>query len=228
MVVVKAQMNEFRQLVALVAALALAAACGSDEAADCPDAGADAGTDLDTDTDTDADTDSGSDSETDSETLPDPYEPDPDAVVTLEGGDIHDCLPGLLEGGGAGVYAGWFDIEQAAYVVWMDDWSDPSMILRIKTAATNGGLTEPGSYTIAVTDVFEDICAVCIMVETADAELWAQAGGEVTYTSLAVDMAGIGQPVEGTFSGTLSGGDCTGTVDISFSGVARDATFGPL
>jgi hypothetical protein len=159
----------------------------------------------------------------------DPYGPDPDAVLALDGGDIEGCLPELLSGGVAGAYAGFAGTSDGAYLIWKNAWSGSSLNLRIETWDAFGGITAPGTYEVTAADESYDTCGVCVFSETAeDGEFWLMRGSTITFTSLATGEGGVGKPLAGTLSGTMSNGFCTGTVEVSFHAVAKDVSYGPL
>ena len=221
-------MRSGRQLWWLLPTVALSwggGGCAGDGGESCPEPTDDGGADTGGDSDTDGD----SDGDVDWDTESDPYDPDPAAAAELTGGDFTDCVAGFLdEGGDAGAYAGYFETGSGAYFVWMDDWDGPSIRLRVESWPAWGGLSGPGSYTVTPFDQDYDTCAICVFVETAAGDYWLEPDGEVVFSELTVGMDGIGEPLAGTVSGTLSDGDCAGLVEFEFSGTARDLTFGPL
>ena len=134
-----------------------------------------------------------------------------------------------LVGGGSGAYAGFAGSSDGAYFAWKDAWEGSSINLRIETWDAFGGITAPGTYTIKATDTNYVDCGVCVFSETADdGEFWPKPGDKLEFTSLTTGPSGVGETIAGTFTGTLSNGDCSGDVKISFSATARDMGFGPL
>ena len=179
-------------------------------------------------------------SETDPETEPvpeaepeapvdDPYASDPEARITLNGGEIETCLTDFLAGGGVAAYAGFAGSSHGAYMIWKDAWEGSTMNLRVETWDAFGGVTEPGTYTLTANDTNYADCAVCILSEHEDGSIyWPQPGDTVEFTELITGDDGVGEIIEGTFRGTLSNGECSAAVEISFRGVARDMGYGPL
>ncbi len=159
----------------------------------------------------------------------DDFGPDAAATIEIVSGDISNCLADYLVGGGTGAYSGFAGSSDGAYFIWKDAWEGSTTNLRIETWDAFGGVTGPGTYTIKAADTNYADCGVCIFSETAeDGEFWPQAGDTVEFTSLTTGPDGIGKAFAGTFVGTLSNGECSGMVEITFSATARDIGYGPL
>ena len=159
----------------------------------------------------------------------DPSDPDSNATITLVGGTITDCAPEFLINGDKAAYAGYAGSSNGAYFIWKNKWTSADANLRIETWDLFGGMTSPGTRTIEAADTNYSDCGVCIFAEVADAgEFWITEGSTVTFTSLKTGSAGVGERMAGTISGSMTNGQCTGTVEIEFGGDARPIANGPL
>ena len=159
----------------------------------------------------------------------DPSDPDSNATMTLTGGTITDCIPDFLTNGAKSAYAGYAGSSNGAYFIWKDKWTAASGNLRIETWDLFGGMTSPGTRTIEEADTNYTDCGVCIFAEIDDlGEFWITEGSTVTFSSLKTGSSGVGERMAGTISGSMTNGQCTGTVEIEFGGDARPIENGPL
>jgi hypothetical protein len=161
--------------------------------------------------------------------MDDPFAADPMATISLDSGDVSSCLPGLLSGGSAAAYAGYAGASDGAYFVWRQKWADSNLDLRIETWDAFGGISKPGTYVLTDDDTNYVDCAVCVFASSPElGEFWPTPGDTITYTKLTTGDDGVGTPLTGTYEGSLSNGECTVKVTISFSATARDMNYGPL
>lgn len=198
-------------------------------------AGSDGQTDTSTGSDTtdDTNTDSGNtdDGPSDNTELNDEdmTAADPNAAITLTGGNIRDCLPGLLESGEKSAYSGFAGSSYGAYFIWKDTWGESTLNFRIETWDSFGGVTGPGTYTIQERDTNYSDCGVCVFSESAeDGEFWLTEGSTINFTSLTTGSGGLGKALAGTIEGTFTNGLCVGTIEAEFGGISRNMDHGPL
>jgi len=158
----------------------------------------------------------------------DPFAADPSAEISLVDGTIADCLPSFLSGGGVAIYSGFAGSSDGVYLVWKDSWNDASVNFRVETWDAFGGISSPGTYTIKQSDTNYLDCAVCIFAETGAGNVWLTPGSSITFTSLKTGDKGIGERVEGKINGFVESEFCSGSISVSFSGIARSMEYGPL
>ncbi|MFP6687117.1 MAG: hypothetical protein VB934_20510 [Polyangiaceae bacterium] len=161
--------------------------------------------------------------------MADPFGPDPKAVITLDSGEVSGCIPDLLKGGSAAAYSGYAGASDGAYFVWRQKWAESDLDFRIETWDAFGGITEPGTYALTKDDTNYVDCAVCVFASSPFlGEFWPTPGDTVTFTSLSTGDGGVGQTLAGTYEGSLSNGECTVKVTISFDATAREMSYGPF